>query len=72
MSECNGTPAASACNAVERPTSPPSSLTALFSAMFCGLNGATFTPRRASHRHNAATTSVLPASEVVPCTIKVS
>ena len=27
------------------PISPPSTVTALFNAMFCGLNGATFTPR---------------------------
>ena len=34
-----------ACSAWARPISPPSAVTALFSAMFCGLNGATRTPR---------------------------
>jgi hypothetical protein len=36
------------------------------SAMFCGLKGATRTPRRASTRHNPVTSRLLPASEVVP------
>ncbi len=66
MSLWGSTPAASACSAVERPISPPSTVTALLSAMFCGLNGATDTPRRASTRHSPATTVLLPASEVVP------
>jgi hypothetical protein len=38
--------------------------------MFCGLNGATRTPRRFKTRHIAATSVDLPASEVVPCTIR--
>ena len=71
MSLWGSRPQASACSAVERPISPPSTVTALFSAMFWGLNGATGTPWRASQRHRAATTVVLPASEVVPCTIRV-
>src|SRR6185437_4103985 len=39
--------------------------------MFCGLNGATRTPRRRSTRQRPATSVLLPASEVVPCTIRV-
>ena len=54
------------CNAWARPISPPSTVTALFNAMFCGLNGATATPRRASARHNPAANNDLPASEVQP------
>ena len=34
--------------------------------MFCALNGATETPRRASARQSPVTTSDLPASEDVP------
>jgi hypothetical protein len=71
MVEGAGSPAARACNACARPISPPSDVTALFKAMFCGLNGTTRTPARASSRHSAATTVDLPASEVVPCTINV-
>src|SRR6185437_8953857 len=69
MSLCGATPAAMACKACARPISPPSIVTALFKAMFCGLNGATRTPSRLSRRHSAATTVLFPASEVVPCTI---
>ena len=36
--------------------------------MFCALNGATFTPRRASARHSPATMTDLPASDDVPAT----
>ena len=36
--------------------------------MFCALNGATDTPRRASSRHSPATSTLLPASEVQPAT----
>jgi len=71
MSVCGATPAAIACSAWARPISPPSAVTALLSAMFCGLNGATRTPSRLSSRHSAATTVLLPASDVVPCTIRV-
>jgi hypothetical protein len=71
MSVCGSMPAAMACSAWARPISPPSRVTALFRAMFCGLNGATFTPRCINSRHSAATTVVLPASDVVPCTIRV-
>ena len=69
-SVCGANPHASACKACARPISPPSTVTAEFSAMFCGLNGATRTPRRCRIRHNAATSVVLPASEVVPWTIR--
>ena len=65
-------PAASACSAWARPISPPSGVTAEFSAMFCGLKGATRRPRRASTRASPATSVLLPASEVVPWTIKVA
>ena len=49
-----------------RPISPPSMVTALLRAMFCGLNGTTWMPRRASSRHSPAVITLLPASEVVP------
>jgi hypothetical protein len=39
--------------------------------MFCGLNGATFTPPRRASRHSPATSVLLPASEVVPWIINV-
>ena len=71
MSLWGGRRAAWACTAWARPISPPSIATAELSAMFCGLNGATRTPRRTSTRHRAATSVLLPASEVVPCTISV-
>ncbi|MNF78787.1 hypothetical protein D3C84_609830 [compost metagenome] len=71
MSVCGASPAAWACTAWARPISPPSAVTALLSAMFCGLNGTTPTPWRLSQRHSAVTRVLLPASEVVPCTIKV-
>ena len=71
MSVCGASPAAIACSAWARPISPPSEVTALFNAMFCGLNGTTRTPSRSSRRQSAATSVVLPASDVVPCTISV-
>ena len=71
MSVCGCTPAACACSAFARPMSPPSAVTALFNAMFCGLNGATRTPRRRSTRQSPATSVLLPAPDVVPCTINV-
>lgn len=66
MSVCGASRQAWAWTAWARPISPPSAVTALFSAMFCGLNGTTATPRRASQRHSAVTRVLLPASEVVP------
>ena len=36
--------------------------------MFCALNGATLMPRRASHRHSPAVSTLFPASDVVPAT----
>src|SRR5690606_2232983 len=71
ISVCGASLAAWACTACARPISPPSAVTALLSAMFCGLNGATATFWRASQRHSAVTRVLLPASEVVPWTIKV-
>ena len=46
-------PAARACTACARPISPPSTVTAALFDMFCGLNGATFRPRRTSARAQA-------------------
>ena len=66
MSTRAGTRAAMACSACARPISPPSAATALFSDMFCGLNGATLSPWRASRRHRPATSVLLPAPEQVP------
>src|SRR5580658_803767 len=63
--------AACACSAWARPISPPSTVTALLSDMFCGLNGATRTPCRCSTRHSPATSVLLPASELAPWTISV-
>ena len=60
------TPAAAACIACARPISAPSRVTIEFSDMFCALNGATFTPERASQRQIPAVTTDLPASLVVP------
>src|SRR3989338_6435132 len=71
ISVCGASPAAWACTAWARPISPPSAVTALLSAIFCGLNGTTLTPWRLSQRHSAVTKVLLPASEVVPCTINV-
>jgi hypothetical protein len=71
ISRLGAKPQAWACTAWARPISPPSGVTALFNAMFCGLNGATRTPRRASERHRPATRVLLPASEVVPWIIRV-
>lgn len=71
MSTVGARPAACACRACARPISPPSAVTALLSAMFCGLNGATRTPARCAMRHRPATSVLLPASEVVPWIISV-
>ena len=71
MSATGSIPAAAACIAWARPISAPSRVTNEFSDMFCALNGATFTPCRASHRHNPATSTLLPASEPVPATSSV-
>ena len=61
-------PAAWACSAWARPISPPAQAAALFD-MFCGLNGATRSPRRSAMRHSAATITDLPTSEPVPWSI---
>src|SRR5712671_3180960 len=70
MSVAGGTPQARACNACARPISPPSSVTAALFDMFCGLNGRTRKPRRVNARARPATSSDLPTSEPVPCSIK--
>jgi hypothetical protein len=57
--------AARACTAWARPISPPSTATAALFDMFCGLNGATFIPRRTSARASPATNVDLPAWEPV-------
>src|SRR6266568_3076121 len=61
-------PHARACSACARPISPPSSATTELFDMFCALNGATLMPRLASIRQIPATTTLFPASEVVPAT----
>jgi hypothetical protein len=55
--------AAAAWAAWARPISAPSLVTNELSAIFWALNGATFTPSRASQRQMPATTTLLPASE---------
>ncbi len=45
--------AARACTACARPISPPSAVTAALFDMFCGLNGATFRPRRTQRAREA-------------------
>ena len=62
------TPAAWACRYWARPISAPSAQTIELFDMFCALNGATETPRRASTRQIPVTSSDLPASEDVPAT----
>jgi hypothetical protein len=51
-----------------RPISEPSAVTIELLDMFCALNGATRTPRRANARHRPVVTTDLPASDVVPAT----
>ena len=68
MAVVDGIRAAAACSAWARPISPPSLATALLSAMFWALNGATSMPRSTSSRQRAATRVVLPASLPVPAT----
>src|SRR5207253_9167816 len=64
-----GTRQARACSAWARPISPPSAVTAALFDMFCGLNGRTRTPRRVKARASPATSSDLPTSDPVPCSI---
>jgi hypothetical protein len=71
ISVCGSRKHAAACTACARPISPPSTVTALFSAIFCGLNGATRIWRRTNARQIPVTSVLLPASEVVPCTMRV-
>jgi len=70
MAVSGSTPAATAWIHWARPISAPSVVTTEFSDMFCPLKGATDTPARARSRHRPATTVDLPASEVVPHTIR--
>ena len=65
------TPQARAWTAWARPISPPSAVTAALFDMFCGLNGRTASPRLTKARHRPATTSDLPTSEPVPCSMMV-
>ncbi len=69
MSVTGAVPQARACNAWARPISPPSAVTAALFDMFCGLNGRTFSPRRVNARASPASSSDLPTSEPVPCSI---
>ena len=69
MSTVTGTPAAVACMAWARPTSPPLIVTAALFDMFCALKGATRSPARAKIRQSAATSVDFPACDEVPCTI---
>src|SRR5215472_11341046 len=70
MCTLGGTRAARACSAWARPISPPSAVTAALFDMFCGLNGRTRRPRRVNARASPATSSDLPTSEPVPCSIR--
>lgn len=62
-------PAAWACTAWARPISSPSRVTWLFNAMFWLLNGAARYPSWAKIRHRAAHSRLLPAPDMVPCTM---
>lgn len=48
------------------PISPPSTVTVALFDIFCGLNGATFRPRRTAALHRPATSIDLPTFEPVP------
>src|SRR4051794_4377719 len=63
------TRAARACSICARPISPPSAATPALLDMFCGLNGATLTPRSAKARQRPATISDLPTLDPVPWTM---
>ena len=69
MSLQGSRPQACACSAWARPISPPSTVTAEFSAIFCGLNGTTDDPARTRTRHKPVARTLFPASDVVPCII---
>ena len=60
------TRAARACSICARPISPPSAATPALFDMFCGLNGATFSPRSENARQSPATIRDLPTFEPVP------
>ena len=69
MSVIGAVQQARACNAWARPISPPSAVTAALFDMFCDLNGRTFRPCRVKARAMPASSSDLPTSEPVPCSI---
>src|SRR3990172_5033768 len=71
MSTEGSTPAASACTTCARPISPPSAVTKEFRAMFWDLKCATRRPSCLRMRQRAATSTLLPTEEAVPCTIRV-
>ena len=62
-------PAASACMTCALPISSPSFVTKEFKAIFWDLKGATRYPSRRIMRHSPATIRLLPAPDMVPCTI---
>ena len=69
MQTSGSRPQASACITCARPISSPSFVINEFSAMFCDLNGATRQPSCLKILHKPATTRLLPALDIVPCTI---
>ena len=62
-------PAASACMTCARPISRPSLVIKEFSAIFCDLKGATRYPSCLNILHSPAASRLLPAFDMVPCTI---
>ena len=62
-------PAASACITWALPISKPSSVMKELSAIFWDLKGATVWPSWRKMRQSAAARKLLPALDVVPCTI---
>ena len=66
MSTVGSSPAARAWSACARPISPPPGHAAALFDMFCGLKGATESPRRRAARQSPATTVDFPTSDPVP------
>ena len=69
MQTSGSRPEASACITCARPISSPSFVINEFNAMFCDLNGATRQPSCLKILQSPATTRLLPAFDIVPCTI---
>jgi len=69
MSVDGCSPAARAWSACARPISPPPGQAAALFDIFCGLKGAASIPRRRAIRQSPATSSDLPTSEPVPCSM---